>query len=138
MGACNTSRNLRKETFRKVFFRCITSGIEMYRKNPKISPGADIFQMGLIYGGKFTQFQIDWANLIVLVESKLTLFFFVLLSICGRFSKYKLPGVGGGVGGIIFQGAIQVRVFGSPLWGGGGLIHGGAYFRNFTVFKLRI
>ena len=39
-------------------------------------------------------------------------------------------------GGLIFGGAIQRRVFALPAWGGlylEGLIHGGAFFRNFTV-----
>ena len=53
-----------------------------YRKIPKISPGAYIFQRsflrglfleGLIYGGKL-RFKIDWASLIV--GSKFTVFAF--------------------------------------------------------------
>ena len=42
-------------------------------------------------------------------------------------------------GGLIFGGAIKLRVFRVAGLGGlywEGLIHGGAYFRNFTVFLL--
>ena len=56
-------------------------------------------------------------------------FCFVLLCICGQFSKYKPPR-------LIFEGAISWRGFCVTSLGGlylEGLIHGGAYFRNFTV-----
>ena len=71
----------------------------IYRKIPKISPGAYIFQKpflrglfleGLIYGGKFA-FQIDWVSLTVFA-----LFYFVFE---GNFLVQ-------GPGGFIFGGAI--------------------------------
>ena len=86
-----------------------------YRKIPKISPWL-IFFKGPFWRGLSTEgnlrFKIDWASLIV--GRKFTgfaLFYFV------------------------FEGNFQVQA----SWGGGGglhlkgLIHGGAFFRNFTV-----
>ena len=67
-----------------------------YRKIPKISPGAYIFQRPFLRGlsteGNL-RFKIDWASLIV--GSKFT----VLLCIWGQFSKYN-------PWGLIFGGAI--------------------------------
>ena len=54
------------------------------------------------------RFKIDWARPIV--ESKFTAFALFYLVFEGSFSKYKPPG------GLYLE----------------GLIHGGAYFRNFT------
>ena len=91
---------------------------------------------GLIFGRAYRRglstegnlcFKIDRANLIV--GRKFTVFalFFLYLK---AISKYKLPE------GLIFRGAIQRRVFCVTSLGDlylEGLIHGGAYFRNFTV-----
>ena len=84
----------------------IFAALLQYRKIPKISPGAYIFQRpfwgaSLILGRKFAVF---------------ALFYFVFE---GNF-QVQAPG------GLIFGGAIY-REF-------GGLIFGGAYFRNFMVF----
>ena len=92
----------------------------MYRKIPKISPGAYIFQrpflMGLIFGGAYIRrglsmegnlgFKIDWASLIV--GSKLTVFALFYIrrgDLMEGFLCYEFEG----------------------------LIHGGTYFRNFMV-----
>ena len=60
-------------------------------------------------------------------------FCFVLCCIRGQIPSTSLRG-------LIFEGAIQQRVFCIMSIGGGlyleGLIHGEAYLRNFTVFKL--
>ena len=81
--------------------------------------------MGLSVEGNFC-FKVDWASLIV--GSKFTifaLFYFVL-----EVLQVQAPG------GLIFGGAIQWRVFCVTSLGDlclEGLIHGGVYFRNFTV-----
>ena len=73
-----------------------------YRKIPKISPGAYIFQRFFL-GGLCTEanlrFKIDWASLIFGKEFTVILCF----TLCSRtISKYKPPGGGGG---LIFGGA---------------------------------
>ena len=73
------------------------------------------------------RFKIDWGGLIV--GSKLTVFAFFWFVFEGNF-QVQAPG------GLIFGGAIKRRVFCVTSLGGlylEGLIHGGAYFRNFTV-----
>ena len=58
------------------------------------------------------------------------LFFFVLLCTTGHFLR------GGGGGGYIWRGDLTEGFFALRVWGAlylEGLIHGGAYFRNFTV-----
>ena len=83
-----------------------------YRKIPKISPLAytrsflrGFFLEGLIFGGAYLRGEIcDWADLII--GSTFTVFDLFYF---------------------VFQGNFQVQ---AP----GGLIFGGAYFRNFTVF----
>ena len=108
----------------------------IYRKIPKISPGAYIFQRpflrglyseGLIYGGKFA-FQFNWASLIA--GSKFTgfaLFYFVFE---GNFASTSPWGA------YIWRGDLTegfcVTSLGDLYLEG--LIHGGAYFRNFTVY----
>ena len=70
------------------------------------------------------RFKIDWASPIV------GIFYFVFE---GNFHVQVL-------GGLIFGGAILRRVFCVTILGGlylEGLIHGGVYFRNFTVCLLR-
>ena len=52
----------------------------------------------------------------------------MLLCILGQFSKYKTPG------GLYLEGRYNGGFFALPLWRAlEKLIHGGAYFRNFTV-----
>ena len=76
------------------------------------------------------RFQIDWASLIV--GSKFIIFALFYFVFEGNFPSTTSRG-------LIFGGAIERRIFRVAAWGGGGgvylegLIHGGAYFRNFTV-----
>ena len=75
------------------------------------------------------RFKIDWASLIV--GSKFTVFALLYFVFEGNFPSTS------SLGWIIFGGAIGRRVFCVTGFGGlylEGLIHGGAYFRNFTVF----
>ena len=106
----------------------ITFSKNDYRKLPKISPGAFIFQRlflrglfleGLIFGGAYLQREIGVSKSIGLACSRtmFALFYFV------------------------FEGNFQVqaprRVFCVTILGGlylEGLIHGGAYFRNLRYF----
>ena len=70
------------------------------------------------------RFKIDWVSL--MVGRKFTVFALHVRAI----SKYKPPG------GLIFGGAIERIIFCVTSLGGlylKGLIHGRAYFRNFTV-----
>ena len=74
-------------------------------------------------------FKIDWASLIV--GSKFTvlaLFYFVFE---GNFPSTSPQGA------YIWRGDLTEGFFALPIWGAynylEGLIHGGAYFRNFTV-----
>ena len=70
-------------------------------------------------------FKIDCASLIV--ESKITVF---ALPYLRAIFQVQAPG------GLIFGGTIKRRVFCITSLGGlylEGLMHGGAYFRNFTV-----
>ena len=69
------------------------------------------------------RFKIDWASLYW--EGNLP--FLLCFTLYSRAnSKYKPPW------GLIFGGFFALRFWGAYIWGG--LIHGGAYFRNFTVF----
>ena len=71
------------------------------------------------------RFKIDRASLIVGRNSTaLTLFYFAKLT---TISKYKTPG-----GAYIWRGDLTE---GFLRYDFGGLIHGGAYFRSFTVFQ---
>ena len=74
------------------------------------------------------RFKIDWASLIV------GSFCFVLLCILGQFSKYN-P-----LGAYIWRGDLTEGFLYLPVRGAyiilEGLIHGGAYFWNFTVISL--
>ena len=76
----------------------------IYRKIPKISPGAYVFQRPVLRGlstdGNLC-FKIDWASLIT--GSRLTVFALFYFVFKGNFSKYKPPGRGGG---LIFEGPI--------------------------------
>jgi len=79
------------------------------------------------------RFKIDWASLIV--GSKFTVFALFYFVFGGNFpSTVQAPRR------LIFGGAILRRVFCVTGLGGlrlEGLIHGGAYFRNFTVSLTR-
>ena len=94
---------------------------------------------GLIFGGAYIRrglstegnlrVKIDWASLIV--GSKFTIFALFYSVFEGNFPSTSPPPRGG-----IFGVAIQRRVFCLTGLGGfylEGLIHGGAYFRNFMV-----
>ena len=107
-----------------------------YRKIPKISPGSYIFQRpflrglfldGLIFVGAYVRREVCVSKSIGLAYSwkEINRFCFVLPCIWGQFPKHKPPG------GLIFGGAISRRVF--CVTSLGELIHGGVYFRNFTV-----
>ena len=89
---------------------------------------------GLIFGEAYLRreicFKIDSASLIV--ESKFTVFASFYFVFEGNFPS-TCPR------GLIFGGAIERRIFCVTGLGGlylKGLIHGGAYFRNFTVFVI--
>ena len=74
------------------------------------------------------RFKINWASLIVkLLEVNLP-FCFVLLCICGQFSKCKpLGGSGAYIWKVdLTKGLLRYRFR--------GLIHGGAYFRKFLWY----
>ena len=76
----------------------------------------DLFLEGLIFGGAYLRFKIDWASLIVGRKFPVLLCFTFYLR---AISKYKPPR------GLIFGGAIYRRVF--CVTSLGGLIFGGAY-----------
>ena len=102
-----------------------------YRKIPKISAGAYIFQRpflwglfleGLIYGRKFASqnrlgYRYSW--------KEIYRFCFVLLCIWGQFPSTSPPG-----GLLFWRGDLTEGFFRYEF---GGLTLGGAYFRNFTV-----
>ena len=78
-------------------------------------------------------FKIDWASLIVGSKSTVSALFYSVFE--GNFPSTSPRGGGG----LIVGGAISRR--GSCVTGLGGLylkglIHGGAYFRNFTVLHV--
>ena len=76
------------------------------------------------------RFKIDWASLIV--GSKFTVFALFYFVFEGNFPSRSPRG-------LIFGGAIERRVFCVTRLGGlylEGLIHGGAFFQNFTVLHL--
>ena len=100
----------------------------VYRKIPKISPGAYIFQrlflrglflVGLISTEGNLRFKHDWASLIN--GRKFTVFTLYLRAI----SEDKPPG------GLHLEGGFDG---GCLRYEFGGLTFGGAYFRNFTVY----
>ena len=73
------------------------------------------------------RFKIDWASLIV--GRKFTVFALFYFVFRGKFSKYKPPG------GLYLEGDLTE---GFLCYRFGGLIFGGAYFRNFTVCHVRL
>ena len=75
------------------------------------------------------RFQIGWASLIV--GSKFTVFALFYFVFEGNFPSTSSRG------GLYLEERFNGGFFALPLWGGvylEGLIHGGANFRNFTVF----
>ena len=102
-----------------------------YHKSPKIGPGAYIFQSpflrGYIRRGLSTEgklrFKIDWASL--LVGRKFTVFALFYFVFEGNFPSTSPRGA------YIRRGDLTE---GFLRYEFGGLVHGGAYFRNFTVF----
>ena len=112
-----------------------------YRIIPKISPGAYIFQRpflrslfleGLIFGGAYVRREICVSKSIGLAcgGKEIYHFCFVLLCIRGQIPSTSPPG------GLYSEGRFNGGFF-ALRFGGGvylvGPIHGGAYFRNFTV-----
>ena len=78
------------------------------------------------------RFKIDWASLIV--GSKFTVFALFYLVFEGNLPSTSLWGV------YIWRGDLTEGILCYRFGGGGGLyleghIHGGAYFRTFTVFS---
>ena len=120
-----------------VTFKQDQKGPFTYRKIPKISPGAYIIFSktlfeGLIFGGAYVQrglskegnlhLQIDWASLIV--GGKFTIFALFYFVFGGNFPST------GSQGAYIWRDGLPE---GFLRYRFGGLIHGGAYFWNFTV-----
>ena len=110
---------------RSMRFQCGWS-LKSYRKIPKISPGAYIFQRpfeglifgGVIFGGAYR------------LGRKFTVFALLYFVLEGNF-QVQAPG-----GGLYLEGQFNGGFFCVTSLGGlhlEGLIHGGAYFRNFTV-----
>ena len=77
------------------------------------------------------RFKIDWANLIV--GRKFTVFALFYLVFEGNLPRTSLRGV------YIWRGDLTEGFLCYRFWEGGlyleGYIHGGAYFRTFTVFS---
>ena len=101
-----------------------------YRKIPKISPGACIFQRPFLrglYTEGYLRFKINWASLIVGSKcTVLALFYFVFEGNFPSTSPRRAYSWGGEWGGCdLAEGFLRHRF--------GGLIFGGAYFWNFTV-----
>ena len=112
-----------------------------YRKIPKISPGAYIFQRpflrglfleGLIFGGAYLRREICVSKSIGLaLQLEGNLPFLLCFTLHLRaISKYN------SLGGLYVEGRFNGGFFALWVWG---LIFGGAsYFRNFTVYTLDI
>ena len=105
--------------------------LQEYRKIPKISPGAYIFQRpflrglfleGLIFGGAYVRREICVSESIVLACSgkEICHFCFVLLWIWEQIPCTSPPGC------LYSEGRFNGGFFMLRFWG--------AYFRNFTVF----
>ena len=117
----------------------------IYRKIPKISPGAYIFQrpflrglflVGLIFGGAYLWREISSKSirLALQLDENLSLFHFVFE---GNF-PISSPSP---QGAYIWRGDLTEGFLRYRFWGGlylEGLIHGEAYFRNFTVHTVCI
>ena len=76
-------------------------------------------------------FEINWT--ILIVGSKFTVFALFYFVFKGSFPSTSLRGAYIWRGDLT-EGFLRYK-FEVLLFGGGGLIHGGAYFRNFTVFS---
>ena len=115
-----------------------------YRKIPKISPGyfsKALFE-GLIFGEAYIRrglstegnlrFKVDWANRIA--GSKFTVFFVLFYFVFD--CNFQSPSPRGAYiwRGDLTESFLRYRIGGLYLEG---LIHGGAYFRNFTVCKYK-
>ena len=106
--------------------------LQEYRKIPKISPGAYIFQRpffgglvleGLIFGGAYVRREICVSKLVVGRK------FIIFALFCFVFeSKFHVQAPRGAY---IRRGDLTE---GFLCYDFEGLIHGGVYFRNFTVF----
>ena len=108
------------------------------RKIPKISPGAYIFSKapfeGLIFGGAYIRRGLSREGICVSKSIRLALKLEVNLPLCfsyflfeGNFPSTSPPGAYI-CRGDLTEGFLHYRL--------GGLIFGGAYFRNFTVIVL--
>jgi len=104
----------------------------MYHKILKISPEAYIFQRafwrGLSTEGNL-RFKIDWACLIN--GRRFTVFALFYFVFEGNF-QVQAPT------GLHLEGRFNGGFFALRVWGLfylEGFIHGGAYFRNFTIFQ---
>ena len=105
-----------------------------YRKIPKISPGAYIFQRpflrglfleGLIFGGAYLRREISFQ-----MRKDIYHFCFVLLCIPGQIPSTSPPG------GLYLEGRFNGGFFALWFWGAyiwRGLFMEGIIFRNFTV-----
>ena len=71
------------------------------------------------------RFQLHWVSLIV--GGKFTVFALFYLVFEGNFSSRNPPG------GLYLGGRFNGRFFALPVWG---VIFGGPYFRNFTVWDV--
>ena len=113
----------------------------VYRKIPKISPGAYIFQRpflrglyleGPIFGGAYVRREIYVIKSVRLDCSGKEIYHFCFVLLCVRG---KIPSTGP-PWAYIRRGDLMVGFLRHDF--GGlyleGLIHAGAYFRNFTVF----
>ena len=112
-----------------------------YRKIAKISPRSYIFQRpflrglfldGLIFGGAYVRREICVSKSVGLAYSwkEIDRFCFVLLCIWGQFPSTSPRGAYFRTGDFT-EGFLCYEFGGGGE--GGGLIHGGAYFRKFTV-----
>ena len=110
-----------------------------HRKIPKISPGAYTFQRpflrglfleGRIFGGAYLRREIcvsKSTGLALEVEVNLSFLLCFTLYLRAIF-QVESPG------DLYLEGRFNGGFFALPFWG---LIHGGAYFRNFTVFSFQ-
>ena len=129
------------------FQRAYENNLLIYRKIPKISPGAYIFQRpflrglflkGLVFGGAYLSRKICVSKsieLALLLEVNLPFFALFYFVFEGNFPSTSPRG-----GAYIWKGD-WTEGFLCYRFGGGlfleGLIHQGAYFRNFTVSQRR-
>ena len=110
----------------KAYKQCTKKYKIIYRKIPKISPGAYIFQRPFLRGLSMEgnlRFKINWASLTV--GSKFTFFALFYFVFEGNFPSTSPRGAYIWRGDLT-EGFLRYRI--------GGPIFGGAYFRNFTVY----